>query len=168
MIIYYAICVVISMLMYVWQCVTDVKRSLSQNIMVLATVISNIGYLCVALSKNLEEALLAMKIVYVGGCFIPVLFFLTVCEISHIYLKKSVKVIAIVVQFLLFMVVCTIGYEQIYYVSTEFKTVNGVAVLTKEYGPLHSLYPITMYGYFLASIVITIIAISKKKTVNIP
>ena len=72
---FYAFCVIASLLIYILICIADVKRSLFQNIMVLLTAMSNIGYLSLALSTQTNEALLSMKIVYLGGCFLPLLYF---------------------------------------------------------------------------------------------
>lgn len=163
---FYAFCVIASLLIYILICIADVKRSLFQNIMVLLTAMSNIGYLSLALSTQTNEALLSMKIVYLGGCFLPLLYFFTVCEVCHVELKKIFKAGTLLLQGGLFCCVCTIGFTDLYYKNVHFKVVEGVGHLTKEYGPMHVFYPLTMYGYFIASVVMAIWAFYQKKTVN--
>lgn len=165
MLIFYGICIVLSLLIYLWLCITDVKKSLCQNIMILIMILSNIGYLCLGVSKNLTEAILAMKIVYLGGCFFPMLYFFTVCEVCHVSLNKRLKLSFGFIQMFLFCCVGTIGYGTLYYRQVQFAVIDGVGTLSKEYGPAHILYPLSMYGYFIASLWISIRAFSKKKTV---
>ena len=69
----YIVCLVVSLLLYFMLYVTDVKRSISQNMMALIMILSNLGYLSFSFAQNLSEAVLANKIIYLGGCFIPML-----------------------------------------------------------------------------------------------
>lgn len=166
MIVFLVACVVLSLLIYLWLCVTDVKRSLCQNIMILFMTISNIGYLCQTVATNRSEAILSIKIIYIGGCFLPVLYFFTICEICQVYIKKRIKAILCIIQAIVYFGVCTIGYNALYYKSIEFDVVNGLGHIEKVYGPLHILYPLTMYLYFILSITIAIWASVKKKNIN--
>lgn len=162
----YIVCLVVSLLLYFMLYVTDVKRSISQNMMALIMILSNLGYLSFSFAQNLSEAVLANKIIYLGGCFIPMLYFFTVCEICHIDLQKKVKIPMILFQVFTYICVCTIGFNTWYYKSVEFSCVNGANRLIKEYGPMHSLYLISLYGYFVISLVASCLSIVWKKPVN--
>lgn len=166
MIAFNIICVAVSVLAYLWLYLTDVKNSVYQNIMILIMLFSNIGYLCLSISQNLSEAILACKIHYIGGCFMPMLYFFTFCEVARIELKKKVTFPLLLVQIAFYGVICTIGYSDLYYVNPQLVIEDGVGYLVKEYGPLHFLYPLTMGLYFIASISMAIISVLKKKTVN--
>ena len=85
----YGFCAFLSIVAYIWLYVTDVKKSLCQNIMLLIMTFSNVGFLCLSLSRNLETAILSNKIIYLGGCFLPLLYFFTVCEVCHIDLNLN-------------------------------------------------------------------------------
>lgn len=61
---------------------------------------------------------------------------------------------------------CTIGISNLYYSDVQFVITNGVGALLKEYGPIHKFYPVTMYGYYLASLIVGVYAIRKKKSVH--
>lgn len=162
----YGFCAFLSIVAYIWLYVTDVKKSLCQNIMLLIMTFSNVGFLCLSLSRNLETAILSNKIIYLGGCFLPLLYFFTVCEVCHIDLKKKITVPLILVQLAIFGCVCTIGYTRLYYKEVHFVIENGIAHLVKRYGPTHFLYPLTMYGYFVASMSITVWSVLKKKMID--
>ena len=49
---------------------------------------SHFGYLAIAMSQNVREALLANKILYVGGCFLPLVGLLLVFSICKIYVAS--------------------------------------------------------------------------------
>lgn len=162
----YLLSAIISMLIFLWLYFTDVKKSLVQHIMVIIMAISDLGYYCINISTTLSEAILANKIKYLSGCFLPMLCLFTIGEICHIYISKKIKIPLILFQLFLFGLVCTIGYSDIYYTNVGFYIKDGIGYLTKDYGPLHILYPITLYSYFSVSIVLTIFCGIKKKVVN--
>ncbi len=163
---YYTVCVTVSLILYLWLYLTDVRRSVCQNVMLLVMTITNAGYLAFGAARNLNEAILANKIVYFGGFILPMLYFFTVCEICHVKLGNLLKTILVFIQITCFSFACTIGYSSLYYKSVEHIVENGVSYLEKTYGPLHFLYPFTMYGYFAVSISVAVFSAIKKKNVN--
>lgn len=163
----YISCVFVAFFIYFWLLVTDVRKSLSQNIMALLVIVANLGYLALATSKNLETAILANKIIYVGGSFLPLLFFFNVCEICHIKIPKKIAIIQIIFQLLIYISVFTIGFNSLFYKNVEFHVVDGLGFFyNKEYGLFHTIYLITLYAYFLCSIFIVIFAHKKNKSLD--
>lgn len=162
----YISCFVLAVGIYIWFVCTDVRRNLCQNLMALTLVFSSAGYIALGMSTNLEEALIAQKIVYTGGCFIPLLYFLTVANICRIDLKKKVMVPLIVFQLALFGLVCTAGYSQIYYKEASLSSQYGITILERSYGPTHFIYPLSMAAYFIASVTVVVLAWKKRKAVN--
>ncbi len=163
----YLFCTLISLAIFIWLYLTDVKKSLCQNAMVLITTVSYIGYFMLSLSTELKEAILATKIVYLSGSFIPMLFFFMSARICKIRLSKKLTIPLITVQIITFACVCTIGFSDIYYKNVSLVFSNGIYILNKEYGPAHILYISTLFGYFiLGLLILTVLAIRKKKNIN--
>lgn len=163
----YLICTFCSLGIFIWLYLTDVKKSLCQNIMVLITTISYLGYFTLSVSTELNEAILATKIVYLSGCFIPMLFFFVIADICKIPLHKKMTIPLITIQLILFGFVCTIGFSDLYYKNVNLEFVNGIYKLTKQYGPTHFLYTATMIGYFIAGIGISFyLMLRKRKNIN--
>lgn len=162
----YSFCAIATIILCTCSYIIDVKKSLCQNLMMVIMVFSNLGYLALQLSTELNEALLAMKIIYLGGCFIPMLYFLTVCGICHVFVRKRYILPMIALQGGIFCAVCTIGYLPWFYKNVSLVHQNGLTTLAKEYGPMHILYPITMTIYFTASLAMIIWCIIKKSSVN--
>lgn len=96
----------------------------------------------------------------------PIFYFLLVLEICHIEIARLLNVFLLVIQCIIYGLACTIGYNGLFYKEVSFIANNGNGVLLKEYGPLHILYPISMYFYMGAAIVATIFALATKKTIN--
>lgn len=152
----YASCVVIALAMCTWYFLVDVRRSMVQTILLFVMVISNAGYLGLALQTNLEAAYICSKVYYFGACFFPYLFFLNICEICNIQLKKPVIIISSAFVFLVFLASCTVGYNKLFYDETELVFIKGITVLKRTYGPLHIFHPLTTGICFVGSITASI------------
>lgn len=162
----YVICACLSVFLCFWYFMVDVRRSIVQNVMLIVMAVANVGYLAEVLATDLTGALYAQRIIYVGGCFLPVLFFMSVCEMCHIKLASAVSALMIGVQTALFACICTMGYSGLFYKSVSFSMIDGLGCLEKEYGPFHILYPIALYGYMAAAIVIGVFTCIVKRNVE--
>lgn len=166
MIYFYLFCFLFSFLLLIGFICSDERHTLHQNLLLLITAIANGGYLALAASTNLAEAILANKITYIGGCFLPMTSFIVVCEICKIRIRKAVLFLMHIVQMILYMGICTIGYAGIYYKTVAYHVQDGVAYLSKTYGPMHMLYVATLYGYMLACMVTAVWSLFRKTVVS--
>ncbi len=163
----YACCLVLSVAFLVRFIASKEHHNVNIYLMLFSVAISNGGYLVLAMADTTSEAILANKLSYFGGVFTPMLVFVVVCDICHIRLSNTVIALMHVVQLLLFSLVCSIGYSEIYYKSAVLaKNSLGISTLEKVYGPTHFLYPITMYGYLLACLVMAIISLFRSHVVS--
>lgn len=166
MIYFYLSCFIMSFVLFLWQNISDERQSVTQHNMLIILIIANGGYLALAVATNLHEAVLANKLLYTGGCFMPMLYFITVCEICRVNINRKIIWGMYILQIILFAGVCTIGWNQLYYRSVEFHLDSGIPYLTKEYGVLHMLYPVTMCGYFILAFIVVTYTLLKKQSVN--
>ena len=81
----------------------------------LLMLVSNLGYLAKAAATGMSEAILSMKICYVGGCFIPPVLLYTICCVGNIKVKNWIKAASYLFSFIVFAFVLTIGYNDLYY-----------------------------------------------------
>jgi len=133
--------------------------------MAIVMAISNIGYLAVALSTNLDEAILANKVGYVGGCFVAPLMLLCICSVCNLKLGKLLQFVVFFASFVVYVMVLFIGYSDFYYKEAFLRTVGGVSALGQEYGPGHVLFYILLYGHIASQIIILIYCMVKKASV---
>lgn len=162
----YLVCLLISLGMLFWLKIFDVRNSVTQFITILIIVVSNLGFYFVSVSQNVSEAVIAQKINYIGGVFLPLFYFLLVLEICHIEIPRSISVIMLTIQCVIYGFVCTIGRNELFYKNVDIKDINGTVILVREYGPLHNVHLIFMYMYLIAAIAITIYSLIKKRTMN--
>lgn len=164
MIFIYFVAFIASLLLLLMNIISGAKDSTNQSFGIAVLTITNGGYIALTLSQNLAEAILAQKIIYIGACFIPMVYFLLMCEICRVKLNNKIVALMYSVQIVIFLLVCTIGSSTLYYKSVEYAVFDNMTYLIKEYGPLHTLYPITLYGYTTAMLIL-VIYFMKKRTI---
>lgn len=167
MLILYAVCVLLSIIIYVGFYITDVKKSLCQNIMILIMMFANVGYLSLALSTNFESAIISNKIIYLGASFLPILYFFNVCEVCHVRLSKKIIAPLLSFQIIIYLSSLSVGFSDLFYKAVDFQIIDGIgSLVNKEYGIFHTFYLITLYVYMIASLFVVIFSILKNKSVH--
>ncbi len=144
----YIICLIYLIAAYAWLILMDIRRSRYQSAAFLIVIFATAGYLAIIRATNIEEAVLALKITYLAGSFLPLTYLFVIAETAAVNIPKWVRFLTMACQAFVFYVVCGIGYNTYFYKDvTLHHMANGDAYLTKVYGPLHVLYPGTMYIY---------------------
>lgn len=128
-----------------------------------SVLVVNIGYFSLAISKTLDEALLANRISYLGSVFLPMSILMIIFEVTKTKYGKFLTGTLIGAGILVFLITASPGYLDIYYKEVSLITVNGVSMLNKVYGPLHIIYLFYLLIYFSAMITLIIIKTVKKK-----
>ncbi len=162
----YLICFFVSLMILVL--LTAYGRNLDYTVILLAAAVtvSNAGHYCVSVASNPEEAILAVKISYASGMYAPMLTFIIVCTICRIELSELKRLIMAGVQTVLYVGVFTIGKYPYFYRSIDLITGPDGSYLEKTYGPMHTMYLVTMVFYVVASIVAGMISLNRKNTVS--
>ena len=137
------------------------------SLMFVIIPISNMGYLMFSLSENAREAMLANKIIYVGGCFLSLIFMLAMSSMFGIRLPKLLVMTLVGFSFVLYSIVMTAGFSELFYKSVEFEKVDGAAKLTKVYGPAHKLMYVMLIIHMLGGIAMIFYSSLKKTTVSV-
>lgn len=159
----YAIAALLSVFLLLLYCMMIQKKEVWFLVLFGSVIIVNVGYLTLAISKTLGEALLANRIAYLGSVFLPLSMFMIIMKVCRLKYKKWVPTVLIIVSVLVFLVAASPGYSDIYYKEVTLGSVNGVTVLNKTYGAWHDLYLIYLLGYFVAMIAMIIYAKVRKK-----
>lgn len=126
----------------------------------------NMGYFALAISKSLEEALLANRISYLGSVFLPFSMLIIIMEAVKTPCKKWLTGALTALGIIVFLIAASPGYLDIYYKEVGFAIKDGVAGLEKVYGPLHIVYLFYLLGYFSSMIGIIFYAIRKKRVTS--
>lgn len=124
--------------------------------------IVNMGYLMLSLSEDLREAILAQKIVYIGGCYLLMMVMFYVAEMCHIGFPRTVKVLFTFINSIFYIGVLTIGFKPYFYKDVVFHNDNGEIWLEKTYAPLHTAFYVFKILEFLISFGLLIYALCYK------
>lgn len=158
----YASAAVISMILLIAYICIVPKKNFWYIILFSSVFVVNIGYTILAVSANLEMALWANRISYLGSVFLPLAMLMIIVNVTNTPYKNILPKILFAIAFVIFLIAASPGILPIYYKEVSFKVVNGVSTLVKLYGPLHPLYLIYLVGYFVSMVTVIVRAQIKK------
>ncbi len=159
----YGIDAVLSLLLACGYCGIVRKKEIWLVWLYFSVFIANIGYFALSISKTVEEALLANRLAYLGCVFLPLFMLMTIMKVCKVKCSTVARVILIAISSMVFLVTASQGYLELYYKEVSLVFVNGMAKLQKVYGPLHNLYYIYLFAYFIAMLGVILYAVLKKK-----
>ena len=163
MIFLYGIIAAVSLLSASGYCMLSCKKEKWLVLLCFSVFVANIGYFLLAISKTLDAALMANRLAYLGCVFLPLCMFAIIMEACKVKYQKKIIAILVGISLIVFFVVASQGYLDLYYREVTLEFVNGVTKLNKVYGPLHNVYYLYLAAYFGSMIGIVGVAIAKKK-----
>lgn len=164
--IFYGVTCLLSLILLIAYFFVDKKQNKWIMCLFISVLICNAGYFMLSLSRSLTLALIGNAIAYLGNVFLPffmLMLILGVCNIKH---RKVLNYILFGIGIVMLFIATTGGYLPIYYKEVSLEIIEGGARLVKEYGILHKLYFVYLFGYMASMITIIIYAIIKKKVVS--
>ncbi len=132
----------------------------------LLALLSQVCYVLLALSKDVREAVIINKGIYVGGCFFPLVGMMIVLSICQIKVPKWLNFILILIATAVYALAFTAGYSPVFYKNVEIEERYGITVLIKEYGPLHSLFYVMIGLFLIATLVVLAYGWFKKPNIS--
>lgn len=135
-------------------------------LLMLIMAISNAGYLAVGLSETVQEAVLATKVAYIGGCFTSPLMILLICSICKYDFGKWFRIGIYAYSFIVYFMILTIGYNDLYYTEYHLESLWDSTILVNEYGIGHSMFYLILYGAIIVQMVMLIHSTVKKRSVS--
>ena len=143
------------------------KTNYFYMIMIMLMMVSNAGYLAVALSRNMEEAILADKIVYIGGCFIPPATLSLICTLTNYRLASWIKSLIYGVSGFIYGMVLTIGYSDLFYQDVYLKSYKDVMVMGHGKGIGYKLFYMVLIGHAVMEICLIFLTIVKRRKISL-
>lgn len=159
----YGIDAVLSLLLACGYCAIVRKKEIWLIWLYFSVFVANIGYFALSISKTIEEALLANRLAYLGCVFLPLFMLMTIMRVCKVKCKKSIIALLVGISAVVFLIAASQGYLTIYYQEVSLIFVNGMATLKKVYGPLHNIYYIYLFMYFVIMLGVIIYSMLKKK-----
>mgnify|MGYP002624774327 CR=1 FL=1 len=168
---YYGATFVVAMVLmfaylYIWHKHLDIHFTL---IYVLVPV-ENLGYTLFAGAQTLGEALIANKLSYMGGCYLVLILMLAVFSLCKIEVSRPLRVALFLASTFVYSFALAVGtsapYATLFYRSVSFDLSTGWPVLTKVYGPMHTVFIALVVLYFCASMAAIIYSYRYKNQVS--
>ena len=131
-----------------------------------AIVVANVGYLLMATASTLEGVLAANKACYFGACFLPLFEFFIAVRLCHFRVPAWGSVALSLLSLVVFILSCTVGFSDIYYVSADYTKLYGVAAYTAVFGPAHMLWNFLLATYMVLNITVILYVARTKRNVS--
>lgn len=135
-------------------------------LLVCVTVV-NTGYFMLSVSGTLEMALWSNRISYLGSVFLPFTMLMSIIDVCKLKRPKWMIPALLGVGSIVFLIAASPGILDIYYKEVSLGIVDGVCVLQKVYGPLHSIYLYYLVAYFSCMVAVIVYARHKAHSVSI-
>ncbi len=126
----------------------------------------NLGYYFLALAREPREAILAIKLTYMGGTFLLPLISTVIFSLCKLRLEWWGKVAIYLTSLGLYGSALTIGYSDIHYRNLEFSVEGDTVTLVKTYGPMHNVFYAVLILYVVVDIYVVIYSYLKRKDVS--
>ena len=163
----YAILFFISLIMIITLAVVGQKLNITQYILLFAAVmISILGDYVISVSDTLNMALMGQNMVYLAGVFTPMLVLFSTMKLCRIDIPKVLWITLVSLAGVVLFFVFTSQESDLFYVNLEMSSANGMTILIKERGPLHSLYMILLFGCVVLTLVVSFMAYFQKRKVS--
>ena len=164
-VIYFITCV-LSLMLFLGYLLFNKNRQFWFALLFCSVFIVNLGYLLMGLARTLCFALWANRISYFGSALLPLCMMVILLQSCRFAVTRPVLLCLGAASFGAFALAASGGVGTLYYKAVTLNVVNGVASLSKVYGPLHPLYAVYLLGSFVAMMVIILVAIKQKRIGN--
>lgn len=164
----YAVTAAIALLILLGYCFGCKRKSAWFLVLFSSIFLINTGYLLLSLSDTLSLALMANRLAYLGSVFLPAAMLMIIMEASNLSRPKWLSALLVGISLVVFLITASQDLCGIYYRSVTLQQIDGISVLKKEYGPLHSSYTFFLLGYFAVMVGAIFYAIAKRKIISAP
>ena len=166
---YYAVFIASLVILIVYTFIFHKHFDVNITIMGVLIPVVCLSSVIMASSKTIDEALIGLKISYMGGCYVLLYAMFLIFNICGVNIKPWIKAGLVLISSIIFCSSLTIGYSDIFYknIPTLAFSNDGVAYITnKEYGFMHTMFYTVVILYYLATIGAIIYCFFKKKQVS--
>lgn len=98
----------------------------------MLVVLNNLGRYLISVAGTTEMAIWANKLMYVGGCFVPMLLLFTLADLCKIKISGLLKFFMLLFPAVVMAFVLTIGHSDIYYREVELVIAEGGQLSEKD------------------------------------
>jgi len=163
----YGAVAILSVMLVICYLLWEKRKEKTFFLLFICVAVANCGYFLQSVSETLPGALWSNRISYLGSAYLVLLLLLIVMNVCQWKPQKWVTVTLVSISTAVFLLAASANLFGLYYKSVDLVTINGMTRLVKEYGPLHTLYPIYLLSYFIGMVAV-IIHSFRNKTLSSP
>ncbi|MBQ1832150.1 MAG: hypothetical protein II114_00030, partial [Treponema sp.] len=124
------------------------------------------GYILQGSAESLNQAIAGLKLSYTCSSFLILLIMFAIFDLCNLRSKKQVRIVLFLISVIMCIPPLTIGSGTLFYKEISMKIVDGMPVISKIYGPLHTVHYVFLLSYLTASIVAIIYSLMSKTDVS--
>lgn len=162
----YGIVFAVALLMIGVYFFVDRKRDIWLMLLFVSIAVCDAGYFLLSASKSLDAALWSNRLAYLGSVFLPFFMLMMIMNLSRFKYPKFLPKVLIALNTAMFLIAASGGILPIYYKDVSLGFSDGATYLIKEYGPLHNIYKVFLFAYFVSMVAIIIYTAVKKTVVS--
>ena len=162
----YGVAMAVSLLMIGVYYYIDRKHDKWLLLLFISVAVCDFGYFLLSLSKTLDAALWSNRIAYLGNVFLPFSLLMMIMTLSRFTYPKWLPKVLVAANTVMLLIAASGGWLPIYYKNVSLDFINGLPVLIKEYGPLHAVYKVYLFAYFVAMVAVIAYTAVKKTVVS--
>ena len=164
---YYQILFVLSVLlsgvyMFLWRKHYDVHMT----IVFTMIPIVNLGYMLLGAATNTESALNAVKIVYLGGCFLGLMVLLTVCGLCRVRMPRWLRIALMALSAVVYFSVLTVGRRPWFYRDAVLQQNENGFYLVRHYGFMHTVFYVMVILHYALCLAVILYCLFRKRQVS--
>lgn len=129
------------------------ENELTKNLFTTGFLVmfQNIGYLMLLSSENMKEALIAIRIEYMGTAYLVTFMMIFVMQYCKLEMKQGIKVALMVFDTLVLLGVWCCEYTGVYYASLKF-VAEPLPHLERSMGPLYIMASVLIFLQMMSGI----------------
>ena len=164
---YYAMFAISLVLAIVYAYMFHKRFDASIMMMTVLVPIINLAFIFMGQAKLIEEAIVALRFTYLGGCFLLVAVMFLIYNTCGVNIHPVIRGSIILVSSAVYATTLTIGKTNIFYVGMpDLAFSDGAAYITnKTYGPMHTVFYVMVVLYYLATLGVIIYSFFKRRQV---
>ena len=132
----------------------------------LCSFVQNGGYLLELKSRTLSEAMMAIRVEYIGTSFLVTLLMIFVFRYCRVNFIEPIKGVIFLIDIVVLVCVWCYEYVPLYYKSVEFVNTGVVPHVVLSKGILYILFSVILYCEFVISAVIALVSGLKADDAN--
>lgn len=144
----------------------DKSRERNLRLLFLSIFLANLGYFLISVAPDLNFALNANRLSYLGQVFLPYFLLMMLLSICKMQSPKWLNPVLVTISIVVLFIAASPGILPIYYKTVGIDKTAGFTKIVREYGALHKIYFVYLAAYTIAQLSVVIYAIRKKKMVS--